>query len=184
VKDGSAGDAPTSGVLHVLGAIERLEGRHGLALRLQQESLESIRGGPRADRERMPILAETGLDQLELGQADLAASSLEEALRLFGRLEARATPGRADALVGLGRARLGQGRPADALAPLEEADAFWQDFDAGNRWAGEAAFWLGRCYSALGRSAEGRQALARARAILSRSPVPMDSSLARLAREG
>ena len=55
-------------------------------------------------------------------------------------------------------------------------------FDAESRWSGEAALWLGRCYSALGRTSEARVALGRAATILSRSPIPADAPLARLAR--
>jgi hypothetical protein len=64
---------------------------------------------------------------------------------------------------------------------LEEADAFWRRFDADNRWAGDAALWLGRCYADLDRHAEARAVLARAARILSRSPIPSDAKLVRLA---
>jgi tetratricopeptide (TPR) repeat protein len=169
-------------IWHVLGTIQRLAGRPAEALRLQQAALESIRPGPKAERERMLALTEQGLDEIELGQTDQAAESLERALAMFERLQSRATPNRADALVGLGRVRLTQGKPADARQAIEAADAFWRDFDARNRWAGEAAFWLARCYAALGRDAEAATLSARARAILGRSPLPSDSKLLRLAR--
>jgi hypothetical protein len=38
-----------------------------------------------------------------------------------------------------------------ALSLLEKADAFWREFGPDNRWPGQAALWLGRCYLALGR---------------------------------
>jgi serine/threonine-protein kinase len=165
---------------HVLGVIERLAGRPAEALRLQQAALESIRPGPKAERERMLALTEQGLDEIELGQTDRAAQSLERALDMFERLQTHTAPNRVDALVGLGRVRMTQGRPADARPLLESADAFWRDFDASNRWAGEAAFWLGRCYAGLGRNADAARPSARARAILSRSPLPNDAKLLRL----
>jgi hypothetical protein len=84
--------------------------------------------------------------------------------------------------VALGRARLGLGLPAEALKPFAEADRFWREFDAGNRGAGEAAFWLARCYEGLGREAEAVAPRTRARAILGRSALPGDSKLLRLAR--
>ena len=63
-------------------------------------------------------------------------------------------------------------------------DGFWRDFDRKNRWAGEAAFWLGRCYSALGREAESKRAYAHAVRILAESAIPGDSKLIELARRG
>jgi tetratricopeptide (TPR) repeat protein len=130
--------------LHVAGVTQRLDGDARAALRSQEESLAAIKPGPRADLERLPVLTEIGLDHVALGNHDEATRVLGEALALFATVERRMTPTHADALVGLGRARLAQGRPADALAPLEKADRFWREFDAGSRWANEAALWLGR----------------------------------------
>lgn len=74
------------------------------------------------------------------------------------------------------------GRPVDALPLLQEADRFWSDFDPHNRWAGEAALWLGRCYVALGRRSQTRPALSQASRILSRSPISTDAKLLQLAQ--
>jgi tetratricopeptide (TPR) repeat protein len=179
----AAHDPAMAASLHALGVAKRLAGDSVGALRVQQEALASITAGPRAERDRMAVHAEIGIGQLELGDHPRALASLKQALALSRRLHRQMTPLRADALVGVGRARMGLGRTAEAVPPLEEADAFWRDFDAGNRWAGEAALWLGRCYAALGRSGKAEAVLARAHAILSRSPIPIDSRLARLARE-
>ena len=140
-------------------------------------------GSEAAARTHRALHAEIGLVRLDQGDAAPAAAVLEQALREFERLESRVTPARADALVGLGRARLAQGRVANALPPLETAHAFWRDFDPDNRWAGEAALWLGRCYLALGRKAEADEALNRAQELLSRSPIPSDVKLLQLARQ-
>lgn len=115
---------------------------------------------------------------------DGAVRSLSEGRSLLEDAQKDMTPAQADAWVGLGRARMGQSRPAEALPLLEAADRFWREFDAENRWAGEAAFWLGRCYAALGRAADARRALTRAERLLSHSPMPSDSKLVRLARQG
>jgi tetratricopeptide (TPR) repeat protein len=173
-----------SWALYALGVVDRLAGRHAEALRAQEESLALIEAGgdPRADWFRLRTLGELGLDQVELGRYDDAAATLEKTRALFEKLRMRMNPARAEALTGLGRAYLGQGQSARALASLEEADRFWRDFDPDNRWAGEAAFWLGRGYAALGRPADARQAQARAGAVLARSPLPADSRLLRLAR--
>ena len=70
-----------------------------------------------------------------------------------------------------------------ALAKLEQADAFWSSRGESNRWAGEAALWLGRCQSALGRDVQSVSTLRRASVALATSPFPGDVALLRLARE-
>jgi tetratricopeptide (TPR) repeat protein len=164
--------------------LQRLTGNHDAALSLQQESLASIQEGPRASRERIPVLVELGLNQVELGDYDPALATLQEALGSMKTVQAPPTPVWADALVGMGRAKVALGNGAEALPLLEEAERFWREFDAESRWAGEAALWLGRGYAALGRPGEAAAALARARRILSRSSIPADARLARLARLG
>jgi eukaryotic-like serine/threonine-protein kinase len=136
-------------VRYARGVVLRGAGRLAEALRSQEEALASIGGDPRAGWHRMRVLAEVGLDRLELGAAAEAAAALEEALALSHRLQRRTAPERADLLVGLGRALLAQERPAEALPLLAEADAFWQAYDPESRFAGEAARWHGRCEAAL-----------------------------------
>jgi hypothetical protein len=92
-------------------------------------------------------------------------------------------PNDAEILIGLGRAKLGLGRAAEALTFLEEADRFWRDFDPENRWAGEASLWLSDCYAALGRRRRSEEARERAVDILSGSTDPASLRLLRLARE-
>jgi tetratricopeptide (TPR) repeat protein len=168
--------------LHALGVVQRLTGNRDAALRLQQESLAAILEGPRAGLERIPVLVEVGLNQVELGRDAGALTALQEALALMKAVQMPPTPIRADALVGLGRVKMAQGVGAEGLPLLEEADRFWRDLGGEGRWTGEAALWLGRCYAELGRSAEARTALARAERILSRSPIPSDTRLVKLAR--
>jgi eukaryotic-like serine/threonine-protein kinase len=160
---------PLDRPLDVSGLLQRLAGDPEGGLRAQQEALTAIQPGPRAPAQRMRVLAQIGLDHVELGRHDDASAALAEALALFKAHQKRTTPPHADTLVGLGRVKLGQGRPAEGLPLLEEADRFWRGLDADNRWAGEAALWLGRCYGALGRSADARAALARADRILCRA---------------
>jgi serine/threonine-protein kinase len=170
--------------LHVLGVVERLGGDPAAGLRAQEESFALIHDGPRAPWNRVRALVEIGLGQVELGRHAEAAATLERALALFAQLQTRMQPARAEALVGAGRAYIGQGDPARARPLLEEADGFWRAFNPESRWAGEAALWLGRCYEALGRGGEARPALSRAARLLSRSPLPGDGPLARTALSG
>ena len=138
--------------------------------------------GPKLQRERMRALAEIGLVNIEMNDAGAAASTLELALEEFQRLESSITPSHAEALTGLGRARLEQGRAADALPSLEKAHTFWREFAPDNRGAGEAALWLGHCLLALDRKDEAHAALNRAGRLLAASPIPADAELVKLAR--
>ena len=148
--------------LYARGVLERLAGRHASALRLQQDAIAAIQSGIRADRSRMEILTEVGLNQLNLGEPAEAVRTLQQALMLFERLQPRTTPARAEALVGLGRAMMAMGKPEEALPVLEGAHRFWTEFDADNPWAADARLWLGRCYAALRRTAEAQSLLAAA----------------------
>ncbi len=82
----------------------------------------------------------------------------------------------------MGRAQLDLLQAAEALGPLQEADAFWNDFDPDNRQTGVTAFWLGKCYAALGRTNDAKKAYSRAAKILARSPFPGDAKLVQLSR--
>jgi tetratricopeptide (TPR) repeat protein len=125
--------------------------------------------------------AETGLNLLVLGDAAAALPELERALALHQAQIDRITPARSDVLIGLGRARLQLRQAGEALAPLQQADAFWRDFDPDNRWAGEAAYWYARGLAAVGRSAEAQPNYARAARSLARSAFPGDAQLAQAA---
>jgi serine/threonine protein kinase/TolA-binding protein len=168
-------------VAQVRGTIARMRGNLPAALQAQSPIAALKDGGPKLQRERMRALAEIGLINLEMNNAATGAATLELALAEFKRLESSITPSRADALIGLGRTRLAQDRAVDALPSLEMAHAFWRDFAPANRWAGEAALWLGQCYLALGRKAEAREALSRAETLLAASPLPADAKLLKLA---
>jgi serine/threonine-protein kinase len=144
---------PTQRAMYVRGVLERLAGNHDAAMRVQQEALSSIEPGALADRTRMDVLTEIGLNHVGMGNHARAISPLEEAVALSRRLQPFPTPARADALVGLGRATMEVGRPADALPMLEEASRFWTGFDPASSWAREAAVWLDRCRTAARRTA-------------------------------
>lgn len=141
----------TSVALRVFGSVRRMAGDAEQALRLHEGALGAIVEGPRAERERTLVLMEIGLDQVALHRNTEAAASLEEALERFGRLYKNPTPQRADALLGLGRARLGLGHPETAIEPLEEADELFRGWDPRSPSAREAALWRRRCQEALGR---------------------------------
>jgi eukaryotic-like serine/threonine-protein kinase len=176
------GTAPSH--LRIRGIVQRFAGHHASALDSQRQALTGVRPGPGSERTRSLILTEIGLDLLEQDRVDGADAALSEALALSRAREHRPWPGHADILLGLGRVRLAQRRLSEAVDLLTEADGFWRRFDPDSRWTGEAALWLGRAYEAAGRPADAMAAFSRAQAILSRSPLPGDAMLLRLARAG
>jgi tetratricopeptide (TPR) repeat protein len=147
-----AGSPALSVALRLLGTAMRMAGEPEEALRLHEESLAAIVEGPKAERERLFVRTEIGLDQVELGRYAEAADALDKSLEELGRLHRRQTPLRADVLLGLGRARMGLGRPREAREPLEQADELWREWDPEGPWAREAALWLKRCGEELGSS--------------------------------
>ncbi|GAB4480055.1 MAG: hypothetical protein OHK0044_27870 [Burkholderiaceae bacterium] len=174
--------------LRYAGTAHRLQGDPAAARARFSEALEllaAITAKPNASAAHRlahaDALKEVGLVELDLGEPDAARERLHAALQRFRAIQVATTPAQADALVGLARAHLARRDAEQALAFASEADAFWRDFDADNRAAGEATFWLGQCYDALGRIADAKRAYARAATILARSPLPGDARLARFA---
>jgi eukaryotic-like serine/threonine-protein kinase len=119
--------------------------------------------------------------QLELGHTQEAETSLREADQAARLAYVQMTPPRADVLVSLARTLLQENRVADALPLIEEADLFWQHFDADNHWAGEAAYWHGQALIAIGKKQEARNSLTRAAELLRKSPIASDAKLANAA---
>jgi tetratricopeptide (TPR) repeat protein len=87
------------------GTVLRLNGDAPAAVPVLQAVAESTDPAPKWQRERMRALAQLGWAQLQQGAAAQAVDSFERAIKEFERLEVRATPARADALLGLQRAR-------------------------------------------------------------------------------
>jgi tetratricopeptide (TPR) repeat protein len=129
-------------------------------------------------------LSDLALAQIEAGLPASAVERLDEALSILGEVQSSASPSRALALQRLGSARLDLLQAEAALEPLQQADAFWNDFDPDNRQTGVTAFWLGRCYAALGRTNDAKKAYSRAAKILANSQFPGDTRLVQLARRG
>jgi serine/threonine-protein kinase len=167
-----------------LGTSLRLRGRYRESLEWFEKGLvgAAIHHNHRGDLAQG--LLEAGLARLELGEVDAAWQSFTRAEALFSDVQKEhTTPARADLLVGMARVQLQRRDDEQALQSAQKADRFWRDFDPGNRWAGEAALWVGRAYRALGRNAEAVEAFGRAERVLARSPIPSDVTLLKLARE-
>lgn len=167
-----------------LGTSLRLQGRYADSLQWFEKGIAgaSIHYNHRGDLAQG--LLEAGLAQLDLGDVEAAQGLFVRADTIFKDVQKEhTTPARADLLVGMARVQMHRREYMDALPLLQKADQFWHDFDAENRWAGETALWLGRCYLAIGRTAAARAALSRAEKILARSPLPTDLQRMKLARE-
>jgi tetratricopeptide (TPR) repeat protein len=162
---------------YVQGVIARLAGRATDALTLQRQAIAAASPGRNGEWQRMRILPEIGLAQVDAGLEERALESFDEALGLLQRLQTEASPTLAEAWLGKGRALLALSRPAEARALLAKADSFWRDFDAGNRWSGEAAFWLARADEAIGRPGEAQAGYRRAVPLLASSALPGDKAL-------
>jgi serine/threonine protein kinase len=177
-----SGYTSPSTLLHFQGVTQRLAGNFAAAAQLQEQALQSVTQGPRRRRLSARIFAELGLARLEMHERPQARRALEEALGIYTTLFRTMSPSHADVLVGLGRLELEENRPEAAARYLQQADEFWQRVGPENRWAGEAALWLGRALWALDKRSEARDAFARARPLLLASPLPGDRALAELAR--
>jgi eukaryotic-like serine/threonine-protein kinase len=171
--------------LRHLGTLARLQGRNVDAVRWQEQAIAEA-GIERLHRNDLAAaLVEMGLARLALGELAAAQSSFGQAEALFAEFQREhTTPARADLQVGMARMQMQERNYVAALEQLEKVEAFWRDFDPQSRWAGEAAVWLGRCYAALGRSADARAALSRGGKILAGSALPADIELVKLAATG
>ncbi len=166
-----------------LGTLRRLQGRFAEARQLLEQAIaeSAVQRSHRGDHAHG--LVEAGLTALELGDVTAARDLFGRAERLFDEVQKqRVTPARADLLIGIARVRLHQQEYDAALQSARSADLYWRDVDPDHRSAGEAAYWLGRCYRALGRTADAQEAFARAEPRLARSPLPADRRLLQLAR--
>lgn len=167
-----------------LGTSLRLQGRYVESLAWFEKALAAaaIQHSHRGDLAQG--LLEAGLVRLEMGEPETARELFARADTLFRDVQKQhMTPARADLLVGMARVQMDHKNWTDAVPLLETANRFWLDFDPANRWAGEAALWLGRCDLALGRNADAQVALNRAEKLLALSPIPADGKLVKLARE-
>lgn len=134
-----------------LGTLLRLRGCHADALEWLEKSNQASALQPSHRGDHAHGLLEAGLATLELGELDTAQQLFARAKTIFEDVQQqRPTPARADLCVGMARVCFERRNYLGALHDAEHADRIWRDFDPENRWAGEAALWLGRAQLALG----------------------------------
>jgi len=126
----------------VSGTVERHAGNAMRSAEHLSSALGLVRDDGLRDWNRLRVLTELALTQLELEQLPEAEASLREALVLSGQQQRVDSPMRADLWVGQGRLLLARGLPGDAATVLERADDFWRSFDPTNHLAIEAHRWL------------------------------------------
>ncbi len=124
-----------------------------------------------------------GVARLELGQAADAEAWLRQADESARKTFLGMMPLRADITMNLGRALLAQGKIAAANESFAAANAYWLDYDATNRSAGQAAYWVAQGHLATSTSRQARAELTRAIDILEASALPGDVRQAKKARQ-
>jgi serine/threonine protein kinase len=147
-----------------------------------RKALEHTADSDPNQRFRTDAMLGLGIARLELGHPQEAEQWLRQAEAAGRATFVNLMPFRADILMHLGRALLAQKKPAAAREALATADNYWRGFDASNRSAGEAAYWLAQAHLAAAANAEARVELARAVGILERSPLPGHARLVQDAR--
>jgi tetratricopeptide (TPR) repeat protein len=151
---------------YVRGTVERLAHQPRAAVEALTRANTQIAESPRAPWDHVRVLAELGQAQLDLRSLDAADATLASAEQLNETLKIQLHPAYAEVLLARARIDLARNAPDKALTRLERVDAFWRDFDAESRGAGEAALWLGKAYWQLGRNDEATDAASRAARLL------------------
>jgi eukaryotic-like serine/threonine-protein kinase len=158
--------------------LDRVRGNPSDSLQRMQAAWEILnRSATPARRAMGQTLSELGQAQVQVHRAEDGARSLEQAIPILKEVEPVATPQQADAWIALARARLELGQVDASLQWAEMASRFWNQFDAGSPFAGEAAFWVGTALLKKGNQQEARQQLARSIALLEASPWPSQRQL-------
>jgi serine/threonine-protein kinase len=153
--------------------LHRARGSPDASLQDMRTAWEVLNKSAQPTRKTMAqTLSELGQAQAQNHMADDAALSLEQAIRILKEVEPIPTPQQADAWVALARARLDLGQVDASLQWADMGDRFWNQFDPGSPFAGEAAFWLGMAMLKKGNHLLGRQQLGRAVTLLEPSPWP------------
>jgi serine/threonine protein kinase len=168
--------------LNAIGLTRQLQLQWAESERAFREALEKTDKADANQKHRAEALQGIGLARLELGQAAEAEDWLRQADEAVRKTFIGMTPLRADIAMNLGKTMLAQGKLAAANEVFAAANSYWLDYDATNRGAGLAAYWMGQGKLADGRRQEARVELARAVQILRASALPGDVRLVTEAR--
>ena len=168
---------------NAIGLTRQLQSQWAESEQAFREALANTTNSTTNQKFRAEALQGIGVARLELGQAADAENWLRQSDESIRKLFIGMTPLRADISMNLGRALLAQEKIAAANESFAAANAYWLSYDASNRGAGQAAYWLAQGHLAAGASREARAELTRAIDILKTSVLPGDARQAKDARQ-
>jgi serine/threonine protein kinase/lipoprotein NlpI len=157
---------------NAIGLMRQFQGQWQESERAFRQALELTSSNGMAQKVRSEAILGIGVARLEVGDAAESEKHFREADAAAGRSFLAYIPLRADITMQLGRALLAQNKVDAARQSFATVDDYWRGYDAANRSAGEAAYWLGQSHLAADARPEARAALVRAIAILKDSPLP------------
>jgi len=179
----SAATGSLASNLNAIGLSRQLQSQWAGSEQVYRESLEATNDDFALARYRGEALLGIGVARLELGQAADAENWLRQAEESQRRHFVGMTPLRADIAMNIGRALFARGNFAAANEAFGAANDYWRGYDATNRGAGLAAYWLAQGKRAAGDGQGARAEFARASDILKTSTLPGDARLAKAARQ-
>ena len=115
-------------------------------------ALETAGPADPPSRIRAAAVLGAGIAQLELGKLKEAEQTLRDAEAAYRKIYQLPTPALADVQIARGRLAMLEGRSHDASTLFDDADRFWQRYEAKSRWAREATQWRERQAAARDRS--------------------------------
>ena len=182
LAEASAATGALPSAWNAIGQLQQLQFRWADSEISFRKALEHTTESVPVQKFRTDAILGIGIARLELGHPTDAEQWLRQADTAARATYINLTPWRADISMHLGRALLVQKDLAAARKLLSTANNYWQGFDASNRSAGEAAYWLAQGLMAAGETRQARLELGKAVGILERSPLPGDTKLVQSAR--
>jgi serine/threonine protein kinase len=178
----SAKDDSLETTWNAIGLTRALRSQWAPSERAFRDALASTTSSDNNQKFRAEALQGIGVARLALGQAAEAENWLRQADESVRKTFVGMTPLRADIAMNLGRTLLAQEKIAAANESFHAANAYWLDYDASNRCAGQAAYWSARGHLANGARQEALAQFTRAIGILETSTLPDDVRLVADAR--
>jgi serine/threonine-protein kinase len=182
VAKASAAVGALSSAWNAIGFVQQLDLEWADSEASFRQALEHSTENLPISKFRIEALLGIGVARLELGHAADAEKWLRQADEAARGTYVNFIPLRADIAMNLGRALLAQGNVPAAREAFAAADSYWRGFDASNRSAGEAAYWLAQGLRAAKADGEARVEFARAVKILEGSPLRADAQIVQAAR--
>jgi eukaryotic-like serine/threonine-protein kinase len=162
-----------AGALLIAAFNARLQGKPERALSHMKEVLKVDLPKPVSLQQLFVNAAETGAALLDLGRFDEAEKSLTECRQLYERAQVKLSVRVATCTVGLARLQLKNKKAVDAHKALLALADDWERVNPQSEWHGESLYWLAHAEQQLGQHAKSRETITRARAMLTKSKLPM-----------